>query len=197
MMTGRSDCAKLETLAGAIALGEASDSERDAYRKHVARCPRCLSDFGGEREIERIMNSVALSRDQERWEPDLRANILRPRTPSVGWLWAGAVTATVLAIVAATTTPPSPPLATTPAISAREVRALAGLGTQGVVPREGRAESLSVGEATYSTAFDISVDQRGIPLHCTITRSSGLRALDQSACQAAMRGRYPRRPQQR
>ena len=47
--------AAAETLAGAIALGEATDQERDAYRRHLAVCRACLDAFGGEREIERVM----------------------------------------------------------------------------------------------------------------------------------------------
>lgn len=66
------ECARAEVLAGAIALGEASDVERDQYRLHVAACRRCVNAFGGEREIERTANVVALARDGETWQPDLR-----------------------------------------------------------------------------------------------------------------------------
>lgn len=69
-MTGQ--CARAEVLAGAIALGEASDVERDQYRLHLAACRRCVNAFGGEREIERTANVVALARDGETWQPDLR-----------------------------------------------------------------------------------------------------------------------------
>jgi TonB family protein len=71
------ECARAETLAGAIALGEASDVERDAYRRHVATCGGCLTAFGGEREIERVMHTVALARETETWEPDLRGALRR------------------------------------------------------------------------------------------------------------------------
>jgi TonB family protein len=75
----RNDCARAETLAGAIALEEATDGERDAYRLHLAACTRCVETLGGEREIERVMSVIAQARDEESWEPDLRA-ALRDRT---------------------------------------------------------------------------------------------------------------------
>lgn len=64
--------AHIEALAGAIALGEAGESERAEYRAHIAACPRCLENFGGEREIERVAASIAQARDGEMWSPDLR-----------------------------------------------------------------------------------------------------------------------------
>lgn len=69
-MTG--ECARAEVLAGAVALGEASDAEREQYRRHIAACRRCVNAFGGEREIERTANVVARARDGETWQPDLR-----------------------------------------------------------------------------------------------------------------------------
>lgn len=69
-MTGQ--CARAEVLAGAIALGETSDVEREQYRLHVAACRHCVNALGGEREIERTANVVALARDGETWQPDLR-----------------------------------------------------------------------------------------------------------------------------
>ena len=81
------------------------------------------------------------------------------------------------------------------AMSAHEARALAALGTQTAPRREGRAESLAVGApATFSTAFDVTVDGRGMPVRCSITKSSGDRALDQSVCRAAMRAHYTPQP---
>jgi TonB family protein len=82
----RTDCARAETLAGAIALEEATDGERDAYRRHLASCARCVETLGGEREIERVMSVVAQARDQESWEPDLR-NALRDRTRARRGAW--------------------------------------------------------------------------------------------------------------
>jgi TonB family protein len=75
----RTTCGNAESLAGAIALGEATDAERDAYRRHLAGCEPCLHAYGGEREIERVMETVSRARDAESWEPDLRA-ALRDRS---------------------------------------------------------------------------------------------------------------------
>ncbi len=66
------ECTRAEILAGAIALNEASDAERDAYRRHLAGCADCIDALGGEREIERVMATVAAARDAERWEPAVR-----------------------------------------------------------------------------------------------------------------------------
>lgn len=65
-------CDRVEALAGAIALGEATDEERVAYREHIARCAPCLHTFGGEREIERVARTVADARESEVWEPKLK-----------------------------------------------------------------------------------------------------------------------------
>jgi TonB family protein len=62
-------CSRTEVLAGAIALGEATQAEREEYRKHIATCASCLHALGGERDIERVMSSVAQARDSETWEP--------------------------------------------------------------------------------------------------------------------------------
>ncbi len=64
-------CQQAEALAGAIALGEATDAERERYRRHIAACSSCLGDLGGEREIERVMASVSNARESETWEPVL------------------------------------------------------------------------------------------------------------------------------
>ncbi len=85
----KQDCARAEILAGAIALGEASDAERDDYRRHIAACSSCLGDLGGEREIERVMATVAQARDAEVWEPaPVRADVRRQR--KVRFAFAGA-----------------------------------------------------------------------------------------------------------
>jgi len=64
-------------LAGAIALGEAGDAERDAYRRHLSACERCVDAFGGEREIERVMGTVAAARDAEVWQADVTPVLAR------------------------------------------------------------------------------------------------------------------------
>ncbi|MGR4064076.1 MAG: energy transducer TonB [Vulcanimicrobiaceae bacterium] len=60
----------METVAGSIALNEASDAERERYRRHLAGCMRCVDAYGGEREIERVMATIARARDEETWAPD-------------------------------------------------------------------------------------------------------------------------------
>jgi TonB family protein len=63
---------RIEAIAGAIALGEASDDERRQYREHIATCAKCLNALGGEHEIERIASTVVSARETEIWQPDLR-----------------------------------------------------------------------------------------------------------------------------
>jgi len=193
MISSRTDCSAAAALAGAIALGEAGESERIAYRAHVAACERCLGELGGEREIERVMAAVAHARDDERWEPDVRKSLARPKSRWIlRWGAALAAGAAVVAILM-TGEKKAPPAAPQPvAISAQEARALAALDTHTAPRREVRAESLVVGsEVPVATAVAVAVDNRGAPLRCTITRSSGYRSLDQAVCRAALRIRYP------
>lgn len=63
--------ARIEAIAGAIALGEATDEERREYREHLAACPECLHALGGEREIERVAETVTVARESEVWRPQL------------------------------------------------------------------------------------------------------------------------------
>lgn len=77
-------CERAEVLAGAIALGEATDIERDEYRGHISACAPCLRALGGEREIERVMDVVAQARDDETWEP--AATTQRRERPALRWL---------------------------------------------------------------------------------------------------------------
>lgn len=63
---------RFEIIAGAIALGEATDEQRRAYREHLTSCKRCLDDLGGELEISRTAQHVAAARDAETWQPELR-----------------------------------------------------------------------------------------------------------------------------
>ena len=73
---------EIEVLAGAIALGEATDAERQAYRRHIAHCERCRAELGGEHELERASEAIANARDSEVWEPQL-GSILRRRSVSL------------------------------------------------------------------------------------------------------------------
>ena len=187
----QSDCTVAERLAGAIAIGEAGDQERVAYRAHLAGCPRCVHALGGEREIERVMSAVAHARDDERWEPVRLATLATRRMRHNTWTLATALAA---AVVLAIGLPAEKPRLSAPpeqAVSSRDPGAIAALNTQTVPRREGRAESLSVDAATtFSTAFDVAVDQRGTPRRCTITKSSGFRVVDRSVCRAAMHAHY-------
>jgi len=95
-------CNQAEVLAGAIALGEATDAERQAYRGHVATCSACLRANGGEHEIERTMACVGQARDDETWDPDLTALVRekmngRKRLLRAGLTVAGACIAISLA----------------------------------------------------------------------------------------------------
>lgn len=191
-MTIQVDCTRAERLAGAIAIGEAGEAEREAYRAHLAGCAHCLHELGGEREIERVMAVATQARDEERWEPDLR-RLLSPRR-NARWTWGAAfalVAAVVLTVGVRQLERPNGTAQPHPQISAQEARALAAINTQSAPPHEGRAESLVVGDSTtYSAAFDVSVNQHGAPVRCAITRSSGNRLLDESVCRAAMRTHY-------
>ena len=120
-MTG--ECSRAEVLAGAIALGEASDAEREHYRRHIAVCRRCVSASGGEREIERTANVVALARDAETWQPDLRDWMTaRQKRRAMTWRFglSGIAAAIVVslgvhALVAANLSAPAPPSDAQPA----------------------------------------------------------------------------------
>lgn len=189
-MTIRSECASAEKFAGAIAIGEANDAERDAYRGHIALCGSCLDDFGGEREIERVMGAVAQARAAERWEPDLRVALARKGKPHRALAWGAAIAAAAILAFGIRSQGLGPAAPPHRAISAQEARALAALDTQTTPHREGRAESLAVGTTALSTSFQVSLDEKGLPIRCTIVKSSGDRALDQSVCRAAMHRYY-------
>lgn len=189
-MMSRSDCITAERLAGAIAVGDATEAEREGYRRHVATCSRCVNELGGEREIERVMSVVAQARNDERWDPDLRSRLARRPAPRRVWVWAAGFAALVALAAGLHSVETAQPPATAQATSAQEARAIAALDTQTGPRREGRAESLTVGTTTISTSFAVSVDQRGVPVRCTITKSSGLRGLDESVCRAAMHAHY-------
>ena len=62
---------RAEILAGAIALGEATDAQLIEYRAHLAACPACLQAFGGEHELRRAHERIGAAREDERWQPDI------------------------------------------------------------------------------------------------------------------------------
>jgi TonB family protein len=302
------ECVRAETLAGAIALGEATDAEREAYRRHLAGCGNCVVLLCGERELERVAGAVAQARDAESWEPDLRAALqARSATRRMAWgfglsgaLIAGLISVAVHALVAAgipnhpataeradvaetaairvalesrsphgtvpvaqhapvtdrrlvvlhnivTLNRPAPTVKAVPAhpvarrsIAAavprektassedvaaltpteRDESAIATLRTTATAaPPPARAESLAIvpnvitfrdvtpvgGDSAIvphpsaiaydegaqgTTAFEVTVDERGIPVKCTITKPSGYLVLDDAVCKAAMHARY-------
>ena len=298
-------CSRAEVLAGAIALGEATEVEREEYRNHISTCASCLAALGGEREIERVMTTIAQARDAETWEPIPRRLGERSRTRA--WQTGAAVLAAAVAIsfgvhillatavpppaiepkvsavepgpafhvalerrphVAATAVPLPKATATPHSIVVvhnvieRRGDALTQTTTQTTTTQTevaqapiaqatapasnvpiwrrdeampgqrgsaqpatttapvlgGRAESMAVtpvsvvrdvmplgGDAAIkpqpapiayaegaqgTTAFEVQVDERGIPTKCNITKTSGYRALDVAVCKAAMAARY-------
>lgn len=92
---------RAQILAGAIALGEATDAQRVEYRSHLAGCAECRDELGGEIELQRTAATVALARESELWTPSAtgvldRAIAARRRVSRVG---AGLAAACVLACV--------------------------------------------------------------------------------------------------
>jgi hypothetical protein len=190
MMT-RCDCDRAETIAGAIALGEADEAQRDAYRSHLAICGRCRALLGGERDIERVMTTVANAREAERWEPDLRAAGTRPRVRYGAWRWVTALAAAAVLIVGvrAFQPHPAPVVVAQPSTAGEQAaaRAVAALNTQTAPRREHEAESLTFAPAASgSMGFNLRLDGRE-PGRCIVTKSSGSRALDEAVCRAALR----------
>jgi TonB family protein len=298
---------EIEALAGAIALGEATDADRRAYREHIAHCAQCLSELGGEHELARTSAIVAEARDAEVWNPQL-GNMLRRRSrglsPVVRFAGAFAVTfglaAAALHYIAAPahTAPASvlsyepaavparqnqqlavapqqtqrrltvyhnvvqmarAPVAssdsrsssTQPAAKAPEIAAVTvypATAPRGKPPasvpvwrdpvwrtvsrmtttslnetspeRVSSAEMLQLRSAGRSltneaspiggetainpqppmiayaegaegtTAFEVLIDERGMPTKCVITKPAGYRFLDEAVCKAAMKARY-------
>jgi TonB family protein len=301
-------CTRVEVLAGAIALGEATEAEREEYRKHIATCAACLVALGGEREIERVMAIISQARDAETWEPIPRRLGERSRTRA--WRTGAAVVAAAVVIsfglhallaselrapwvepktVAAdhtspfhvmlekrvpTIVPTAPPVhiakatvahpsivvvhnvierrgnavtQTTTQTTTTQTEVAQAPIAQATAPASnvpiwrrdeampfqrsnaepatttapvlgGRAESMAVTPVTVvrdvlplggdaaikprpapiayaegaqgTTAFEVQVDERGLPTKCTITKTSGYRALDVAVCKAAMAARY-------
>jgi len=301
------ECARAEVLAGAVALGEASDTEREQYRRHIAACRRCVNAFGGEREIERTASVIASARDAETWEPDLRGWMTaRQKRRAMSWSYglSGVAAAVVIslgihAIVAANISAPVAPSNTAPetvaagtmhvtlehrppathhaapqtvasaprlevehnvvtlhrpaqpvaaqnppriaatpkparkenvltrepvvammAPSQHDERSISTLKTAATAaPPAAHAESMAIvptvttihdampvgGEtaivprpsliaynegAEGTTAFEVSIDEKGAPVKCTITKPSGYLVLDEAVCKAAMHVRY-------
>jgi TonB family protein len=297
-------CTRAETLAGAIALGEATIAEREEYRRHIAGCARCLEELRGEREIERVMATIGAARESETWAPvpvrwrePARSRARVWGTAAFAVCSAAALALSLHATIGAPVHPdlvghapmvvasehdsvfhvaletrahskpkpilvaaaPAPKRAAAPRlVVVHSVITRRGnnvtqttIATTEVadapipqmtappsnvpiwrrdeaMPRSdvpspapvltGRAESIAVapvqivrdvepvgGDAAINprpapiayaenaygtTAFEVTVDDRGLPVRCAITKSSGFAALDVSVCKAAMAARY-------
>lgn len=73
-----------------------------------------------------------------------------------------------------------------PALSVRDV---APLGGESSINPQPPMIAYSEG-AEGTTAFAVNVDERGLPVKCTITQSSGSVVLDEAVCKAAMKARF-------
>ncbi len=297
---------EIESLAGALALGEATDADRRAYREHIASCTRCLTELGGEHELARTTATIVQARDGEVWDPQ-PGNVLRRRSrglsPVVRFAAAFAITfglaasalhyfavpartapASVVSYIPAAetirhgATPAAPqtqqrrlmvyhnvvqmarapvapsesrslaaqPSSRTPEIAAVTVypqtaprskapasvpvwrdpvwRTVARMTTTSLSEtspqRVSSAEMLQLRSAGRSltneaaplggetainpqppmiayaegaegtTAFEVLIDERGMPTKCVITKPAGYRFLDEAVCKAAMKARY-------
>ncbi|HLY01375.1 MAG TPA: hypothetical protein VKR56_02625 [Candidatus Cybelea sp.] len=190
-MKAASNCAAAEILAGAIALGEAGDEQRHAYREHLSTCRPCLTAIGGEREIERVMNVVAQARDQERWQPDVRRALAHAPGRRQAWKWgAGLAVAAAFAVTILVTQRHAPVVVHSVAV--QNLGDVAALGTQTMPQREHRAESIaftSPQAARATITFEVRLDGRGKPAQCTVIKHSGRAALDAALCHAVLRAR--------
>jgi TonB family protein len=77
-------------------------------------------------------------------------------------------------------------IAVAPAYIVREVVPIGG--DTAINPRPAPIAYAMGAEGT--TAFEVSVDERGTPVKCTITKTSGYLVLDTAVCKAAMAARY-------
>lgn len=191
-MTTRSDCAQAELLAGAVALGEADEAQRNAYRAHLAVCSRCCFEFGGERDIERVMAVPMQAREAERWTPDMRGAQRRASGANAAAKWAAVLAVAAIVVFGVRATQRHPTIVTAvvpaPSVSAQEERAIAALNTQTAPRRVHQAESLVFGGAS-TIKLEVSVDEHGVPKRCTIVKSSDYRTLDQAVCRAILRSK--------
>jgi len=190
-MNPRTDCERAEVLAGAIALGEAGENERTAYRSHLSQCRECCDVLGGEREIERAVSVVHSAREGESWRPSARLPLRRAGARYYLWGWSALAAAVVIAVAASRMPSQRASVAANaPAhsVTQADARAIAVLDTQVGPRREHQAESLSVGAMLPSrrVTLRLSVDDRGRPKRCIVENSSGDGALDAALCRVAM-----------
>lgn len=190
-MTRSMNCARAEIVAGAIALGEARDDERHAYRAHLSQCVRCVNALGGEREIERTIGLVTSARESERWEPDIRRRLARATQGPTRLRWlsvAGTAAVAVLAVAVLQRHPVIPHKSALPApVGAAQSAAIAALGTQNVPAFEQRAESLQFRNGATLTVR-VVLDAHGKPTRCAVVRGAQP-SLNRAFCAAVMRSR--------
>lgn len=72
----------------------------------------------------------------------------------------------------------------------RDVGPLRGHGVRPDPPLIAAAQLRNEGLDAATTVYEVSVDARGVPTHCTITKSSGILAIDDAVCAAAMAARF-------
>ena len=65
---------RFETLAGAIALGEATEEEQAEWAAHAAVCVRCRDHGAG--ELIAVRNRIVAEREAETWRPSLRSGLM-------------------------------------------------------------------------------------------------------------------------
>ena len=190
-MNGSMSCARAEILAGAIALGEAREDERHAYRAHLAGCARCVNALGGEREIERTIGVVASARADERWEPDVRRRLLRAANGSRSRRWLPVASAAIVALLVVAVLQRHPVIPRKSALPApviatqQQSSAIAVLGTQNVPAFQHSAESLQFRSGATVT-LKVVLDGRGRPVRCSVARG-WQRSLDRGLCASLMR----------
>jgi hypothetical protein len=185
-------CDRAEIIAGAIALGEAREEERHAYRGHLSQCVRCVGAIGGEREIERTIGLVAAARESERWEPDIRRAIVQStrRSSRVRWIYAGAtalVAVLVLTVFQQHPVIPHKSALPAPAAGVQQAAAIAALGTQSMPAFQHSAESLQFRSGATLT-LRVVLDGHGRPVRCAVLHGAQ-RSLDRAFCAAVLRSR--------
>jgi hypothetical protein len=72
----------------------------------------------------------------------------------------------------------------------RDVAPVGGKLTLPNPPSIAAREMAAEGLAEATSYFSVAVDERGVPIICTIQKSSGIPAIDDSVCRSAMQARF-------